>query len=418
MKPGAAGSPSVILTSTGNGKRGRTGASDSEKELLRLWDGQWEPGQTDQSVRQIGLIRGAVDLEHHVSGQDEPRHLGRLAFCSGPNSGRDLSDQLTFSARTHRDVCPDFRQLGLRQPDQQLPQGILSVPDRRRSACQPTHRQMHVEQDGCFGVGKADLADLVGGNHRNRQDGDQSLPDPPIAVLGVDEPVDASGEEAYSLAILLAEILGPDQLRLRAKVYATDVDEEAFAIARQAAYTERDLAGVPEPRVDKYFEQHGSRFVFRKEIRRTVIFGRNDLVQDAPISHVDVLACRNTLMYFNAEAQARILQRMHFALRPDGVLFLKAEMLLGHTHLFRPLEDKRRFFTKVATHPRDRSVIGRPGDTDAPTDSDRFARLRQAAMMSSPFAQIVLDQESRVALTTSCTTPRARSWARRSSSTT
>ena len=75
---------------------------------------------------------------------------------------------------------------------------------------------------------------------------------------------------------------------------------------------------------------------FRKDLRRVVIFGRNDLVQDAPISRIDLLVCRNTLMYFNAETQARILRRFHFALRRDGVLFLgKAEMLLSHAELFR-----------------------------------------------------------------------------------
>ncbi len=76
----------------------------------------------------------------------------------------------------------------------------------------------------------------------------------------------------------------------------------------------------------------GGRYVFRKDLRRSVIFGRNDLVQDAPISRIDLLVCRNTLMYFNAETQAKILERFHFALAPRGVLFLgKAEMLLSQT---------------------------------------------------------------------------------------
>ncbi|WP_418606612.1 CheR family methyltransferase [Georgenia sp. SUBG003] len=81
-------------------------------------------------------------------------------------------------------------------------------------------------------------------------------------------------------------------------------------------------------------------------------------MQDAPISHVDILACRNTFMYFNAETQAQILNRLHFALQPDGVLFLgKAEMLLTHSTQFRPVELRQRIFRKLPGSPRNRSLI-------------------------------------------------------------
>jgi two-component system CheB/CheR fusion protein len=158
----------------------------------------------------------------------------------------------------------------------------------------------------------------------------------------------ASGEEAYSLAMMFAEALGIEQFRQRVKIYATDVDEDALTTARQAAYTERDVQGVPPDLLTRYFEPLGDRQLFRKDLRRSVIFGRNDLVQDAPISRIDLLACRNTLMYYNAETQARILRRFHFALTPNGMLFLgKAEMLLTHGRLFEPIELKRRIFRKA-----------------------------------------------------------------------
>ena len=209
----------------------------------------------------------------------------------------------------------------------------------------------------------------------------------------------ASGEEAYTLAMVLAELLGIEEFRERVKIYATDVDEEALAQARHAAYTERELKGVPEELREKYFENAGHRFVFRKELRRSVIFGRNDLIQDAPISHVDVLACRNTLMYFNAETQAQILNRMHFALRPDGVLFLgKAEMLLSHAAYFRPVELKRRFFRKIPTEPRDRQLaVPHPDGMAVTVEQPEITRLRQAALMASASAQIVLDTAGRLA---------------------
>jgi two-component system CheB/CheR fusion protein len=210
----------------------------------------------------------------------------------------------------------------------------------------------------------------------------------------------ATGEEAFSMAIALAEELGAEEFRRRVKFYATDVDEEALAEARQATFAERDLRGVPENLVEKYFEHTGQRYTFAKELRRSVIFGRNDLVQDAPISHVDLLICRNTLMYFNAETQASIIQRLHFALEDTGVLFLgKAEMLLSHTTVFTPLDLKRRFFRKVVgSGPRERGLVLGSGTPAGPSSgtSDHLARLRAEALQSSPVAQVVIDTEGRV----------------------
>ena len=211
----------------------------------------------------------------------------------------------------------------------------------------------------------------------------------------------ASGPEAYSLAMTLAEALGMSVFRERVKIYATDVDEDALAIARQATYGDKELQGLPEGFLDRYFEAVGGRYAFRKDLRRNVIFGRNDLIQDAPISRIDLLACRNTLMYFNAETQSKIVSRLGFALRRDGVLFLgKAEMLLNHTATFEPLDLKRRFFRKVASvgaadpaTPVANSVAARP---DVP-DGDVYA-LRTEAFLTSPVAQLVIDEKDRLAL--------------------
>src|SRR5438552_17951294 len=149
----------------------------------------------------------------------------------------------------------------------------------------------------------------------------------------------ASGQEAYSLATVLAEAVGREAFRERVKIYATDVDEEALGQARLASYTPKEMEGMDGTLRDRYFEAGSGRYVFRTDLRRSVIFGRHDLVQDAPISRLDLLACRNTLMYFNAETQANILQRFHFALNgntdsSNGFLFLgRAEMLLSHADL-------------------------------------------------------------------------------------
>jgi two-component system CheB/CheR fusion protein len=210
----------------------------------------------------------------------------------------------------------------------------------------------------------------------------------------------ASGEEAYTLAMLIAEVLGMDAFRHRVKIYATDVDEEGLAQARQASFDQQDIRTVQPEFVEKYFEPAGSRYAFRKDLRRSVIFGRNDLVQDAPISRIDLLVCRNTLMYFNAEAQLRILSRFHFALADHGVLFLgKAEMLLSRTNLFQPIDLKQRMFRKVARDlPVNGTLFAELPHPQPRNDLVGLDRLRSEAFASSPVAQVVLTADGTVAL--------------------
>ncbi len=209
----------------------------------------------------------------------------------------------------------------------------------------------------------------------------------------------ASGQEPFSLAIVLAQALGHDQLRDRVKIYATDIDEASLDQARRAVFTDREVASLPAS-ATHYLEpsDESGRYRLRGEVRRAVIFGRNDLVQDAPISHVDLLLCRNTLMYFDAETQAKVLRRFHFALQPQGVLFLgKAEMLLSRSATFGPLDMKRRFFRKVDDG-RGRTS-GRFADSVAlPAPRGPGVDVIAAAVQSSPLAQLVVDVQGRLAL--------------------
>ncbi|HEY0536487.1 MAG TPA: CheR family methyltransferase [Actinoplanes sp.] len=223
---------------------------------------------------------------------------------------------------------------------------------------------------------------------------------PPDSVIRIWSAGCASGEEAYTLAMVLAEELGPDVFRERVKIYATDVDEEQLNEARQATYGDREMEAVPPELRERYFESVGNRFSFRKDLRRSVIFGRNDLVQDAPISRIDLLTCRNTLMYFNAETQSKILGRLHFALADGGVLFLgKAEMLLSHGNLFTPIDLKRRVFRRA---PRAAQAPGGlPAELPRPAAVavTGLDQLRSEAIAASPLAQLVLTSDDLVAIT-------------------
>ena len=203
----------------------------------------------------------------------------------------------------------------------------------------------------------------------------------------------ASGEEPYTVAMVLARVMGDSALRERVKIYATDMDEEALDFARHGAYAPRQIEDVPHDALERFFEATDQRYVFRKDLRRSVIFGRNDLVQDAPISRIDLLVCRNTLMYFTAETQAQILRRFHFALDERGYLVLgKSEMLITHTDLFAPVELKRRVFRKVirpTMRDRVRVLAGNAARGQAPTEGEG---LREAAFDVGGPPHIVLDQ--------------------------
>src|SRR5262245_50384789 len=158
----------------------------------------------------------------------------------------------------------------------------------------------------------------------------------------------ASGEEAFSVAMVFAEQMGEESFRQRVKIYATDIDEEALAKGRHAEYSGKEVDRVPPDLRERYFERINSNYTFRPDLRRSVIFGRHDLIQDPPISKIALLLSRNTLMYFDTETQKGILGNFHFSLRDDGYLFLgKSEALAARTDLFSPVDLKRRVFAKL-----------------------------------------------------------------------
>ena len=160
----------------------------------------------------------------------------------------------------------------------------------------------------------------------------------------------ASGEEPYSLAMLLAEALGKQDFQRRVKIYATDIDEEALMEARRACYSAESIKDIDPVLSEKYFQKDKDLYQFDAELRRKVIFGSLDLVKDSPISRIDLLSCRNTLMYFNTETQIQILNRFRFALRDTGFLFLgKAEMMVSRTNSFLPENMKFRILKKTAS---------------------------------------------------------------------
>jgi two-component system, chemotaxis family, CheB/CheR fusion protein len=222
---------------------------------------------------------------------------------------------------------------------------------------------------------------------------------PPDAAIRVWSAGCASGEEAYTVAMVFAKALGESAFLNRVKIYATDVDEEALDTARHGTYPARAVEDVPREALERFFERSDQRYTFRRDLRRAVIFGRNDLVQDAPISRIDLLVCRNTLMYFNAETQSRILRRFHFALDDEGMLVLgKSEMLITHADLFRPTDIKRRIFHKVVrTTMRDRVRVMATDLANPPT-AVTADPLREGAYDLTSAAQVVIARDGTIAM--------------------
>jgi two-component system CheB/CheR fusion protein len=160
----------------------------------------------------------------------------------------------------------------------------------------------------------------------------------------------ATGEEPYSVAILLCEMLGPRTEDYEIKVYATDNDESALNIARRAEYPVEALRGM-KPKIRAKYFTGDHRVRVAREVRRMVIFGRSNLLTDAPISHVDLLVCRNVLIYFDAAAQAHIMSRLKYALNDGGVLFLgKSESQLKRNSELIPINLRWRIFQRHAPY--------------------------------------------------------------------
>jgi len=158
----------------------------------------------------------------------------------------------------------------------------------------------------------------------------------------------ASGEEAYSVAIILAEMLGDDLSKRSIRIYATDIDEAALKFARNGTYTIEQMDGMPEDLRRKYFTRHGDACTINTDIRRMLVFSQNNLVSGPPISRIDLLLCRNVLIYLNQALQLRVIPKLHYALNDAGCLWLgEYEMLMDDAHRFKLSTPNHRIFMKT-----------------------------------------------------------------------
>lgn len=170
----------------------------------------------------------------------------------------------------------------------------------------------------------------------------------------------ASGEEIYSLAILLAEALGIEQFQKRVHIYGTDVDTDALLQARQGCYSIQTVAAIPPDRLDRYFDSTAEGYCWRQDLAHAITFRRHDLTQTPPFRGIDLLVCRNTLMYLTSEVQLQALVQLYTSLQPHGFLVLgQSERLVTRLRksLFSLAYPQARIFTKVLDTNNDRLCL-------------------------------------------------------------
>jgi two-component system, chemotaxis family, CheB/CheR fusion protein len=155
----------------------------------------------------------------------------------------------------------------------------------------------------------------------------------------------ATGEEAYSLAILAHEQAARMPLPPKIQIFATDINTRAIAFAREGLYDEAIMADVSAERLRRFFTKEGTRYRIKKHIRESVLFAPHNVLRDPPFSRLDLLTCRNLMIYLNRETQAKVLGIFHFALLPDGHLFLgSSESAETSANIFIPVDKKHRLY--------------------------------------------------------------------------
>ncbi|MEO5659133.1 MAG: chemotaxis protein CheB [Polaromonas sp.] len=198
------------------------------------------------------------------------------------------------------------------------------------------------------------------------------LHDDPVRVW---VPGCATGEEAYSIAILLREQMDLRHCTSELQIFATDIDERAISVGRNAVYPNAILTDVPPGRLRQFFTPEQDQFRVVKQLRGKVLFAQHNVLRDPPFSRLDLVCCRNLLIYLDREAQTRVLELFRFALKPEGCLFLgSSETADAASDLFTVVDKKNRIYK---SNPHANSMRHLPLLMDTPTERIEPARQTQ-----------------------------------------
>ncbi|HEX2573981.1 MAG TPA: chemotaxis protein CheB [Polyangia bacterium] len=201
----------------------------------------------------------------------------------------------------------------------------------------------------------------------------------------------ASGEEAYSIAILLRELTPPGGPVL--KVFATDIDVQALEVARRGAYPDRIAEQVSRERLERFFVQEIGGYRIGKELRELCLFSLHSLIADPPFSHLDLISCRNVLIYLDAELQKNLFPLFHFALRPGGYLLLGPSESVQTPELFKTIDKPHRIFQRQETvGPVALPLVGPTAVTRRGVELPRRAPLPTQQDVTRAFERVLLER--------------------------
>ena len=156
----------------------------------------------------------------------------------------------------------------------------------------------------------------------------------------------ATGEEAYTFGFIVTEVCEKFGKHIPVKIFATDLDAEALSIARHGVYSEDDVKGLAPSHLERFFDKRERGYEVRKQVKDLIVFARQDLIQNPPFVKLDLVSCRNVLIYFEPTLQNRVFDIFHYALRPNGILFLgKSES--PNSHLFEVIDRKEKIFRRL-----------------------------------------------------------------------
>jgi len=205
----------------------------------------------------------------------------------------------------------------------------------------------------------------------------------------------ASGEEAYSLAMLFREFMDETRSEFRLQIYATDIDDDAITIARAGLYSTNIALDVPAERLRRFFTKEETGFRIKKEIRETVVFAIQNVIKDPPFTKMDLISCRNLMIYLEPELQSRIIPAFHYALNPEGILFLSPSEGIGNfVDLFSPLDKKWRIFSVKASSVSTRTLVAQrfPWAGERPAKEPIEAAARKGTVNFAELTRRVLLQ--------------------------
>jgi len=175
----------------------------------------------------------------------------------------------------------------------------------------------------------------------------------------------STGEEVYSLLMIIKEALDSHSKRINLQLFGTDIDEKAIEKARMGLYPASIASDVGESRLRRFFTQEGDFFRIKKEIRDKVVFSEQNMLKDPPFSNLHILVCRNLLIYLESSSQKKLMPLFHYTLQPQGFLILGPSESVGvFTNLFESIDIKWKIFRRKEIQPSVRGEIEFPTGTE------------------------------------------------------